>query len=281
MSFGVQTFPCLVLLGALGCRGAPRAPGVSAHPLQPPCPEGLVPIPGGQGELGDADPDPRLSTIPLVRLQVAPFCIDDYPFPGQAGDRYFPDGLAFHDLTEWEALLDSYGLRLCSAAELLWASAMGPANLTYATGQRPGELCEPNIIVDTAAPMGLFPACVNEWGLHDFNVYSSWGTASPDIDEAMNGGMRSPWVVVGGTNRDDTYYSPDNYGIHSHGLDDEPYADDQLRVCSDPGVWGEPAEWQVFRQAAANQGTYAGALAWYLRFGPGATTAEAFTADAL
>jgi hypothetical protein len=43
-------------------------------------------------------------------------------------------------------------------------------------------------------------------------------------------------AIAGGTARTDTYYAPDNYGIHFHGEAEAPYGDDSVRFCADPSA---------------------------------------------
>ncbi len=266
----------LLLLIACDSPGiSPEAPRVASVP---PCPAGMIDLGPGSAPMGSAETSHGPAEIPLLDIQVERFCIDPFPFPGQAGDHYPVDGLAFRQLPAWDRLLQAYGRRLCTPEELLWASAAGPANLPYATGSQRSMLCEPQDDWERMAPLGSWPACVSPWGLYDFNVMSSWATASGPIDLAREESHPKPYAVVGGTSREDTYYAPTNYGIHSHGLEDFPYYDDQLRVCADPGVHADPAAWQIFRQAAANQGSFGAALAWHRAYGPGASVHDAWAA---
>jgi len=50
------------------------------------------------------------------------------------------------------------------------------------------------------------------------------------------------YAVWGGTARLDTYYSPNNFGVHGHEADEGPYSDDSARVCRDPGRVSERNE---------------------------------------
>ncbi len=214
-------------------------------------------------------------------LRVERFCIDPYPFPGQAGDDYPVDGLAYRQLPDWDALLQAYGRRLCTPEELLWAAASGPANQRFAVGPERGMLCETAGDWERMKPFGSWPGCVSPWGLHELNVMSSWASASWAINKERQEPHPKHYAVVGGTNRDDTFYAPDNFGIHEHGLEDFPYFDDQLRVCADPGPRAEPVDWQLFRQAATNQGSFGTAMAWHLAYGPGAELREVWAAPPL
>jgi hypothetical protein len=266
------------LLLLLSCDPPGTVPVAPSFAPAPPCPVGMIDLGPGQARMGSEEVGHGPAEIPLMDIAVERFCIDPYPFPGQAGDHYPVDGLAYHELPVWDALLRAYGRRLCTPEELLWASAAGPANLPYAVGQQRSMLCEPFDDWERMSPMGSWPACVSPWGLYDFNVMSSWATASLDIDLAREESHPKDYCVVGGTARDDTYYAPTNHGIHSHGLEDFPYFDDQLRVCADPGAWADPDAWQIFRQAAANQGSFGAALAWHRIYGPDPEIQDAWLA---
>jgi hypothetical protein len=268
----------LLLLIACGPPEPPPAPEPFAP--GPPCPVGMLDLGPGRAMMGLAEPDPKhgSSQIPISRIEVERFCIDPYPFPGQPGDHYPFDGLAYRQVQDWEQLLQAYGRRLCSPEELLWAAGSGPANLRFAAGPERGMLCETADSWETMKPLGSWPACVSPFGLYEFNVMSSWASASPTINDLRQEPHPKQYAVVGGTMRDDTFYAPDNWGIHEHGLEDFPYFDDQLRVCADPGVYAEPADWLLFRQAAANQGSFGAAMAWHHAYGPDATTEQVWAA---
>jgi hypothetical protein len=267
------------LLLLLACSTQP-APSAGRGTLAPPCPVGMLDIPGGRAWLGSWGPQAGVepTDLPQVELELERFCIDPFPFPGQAGDHYPMDGMAFLWLEAWQELLASYGRRLCSAEELIWASASGPANLPYGAGGERSMLCEPHWDWERMSPYGSWPACVSPWGLYELNVFSSWGVATDVVDAVRAEPHPRPFLVVGGTNRDDTYYAATNFGLHQHGPDDAHYFDDQLRVCADPGVHADPSAWLVFRQAAANQGSFAAAMAWHQAYGPAASVHQAWTA---
>jgi len=241
----------------------------------------MIELGPGRAMMGSATPGHGPAEIPLMDIRVEHFCMDPFPFPGQAGDVYPVDGIAFRQVDDWERLLEAYGRRLCTPEELLWASASGPANLPYAVGEQRGLLCEPFDDWERMSPMGRWPACVSPWGLYGFNVMSSWASASPTMNAYRQELHPKPYAVVGGANRDDTFYAPTNYGIHEHGLEDFPYFDDQLRVCADPGPHADTADWQVFRQAASNQGSFGAAMAWHQAYGPGAAVHDAWLAPPL
>jgi len=52
------------------------------------------------------------------------------------------------------------------------------------------------------------------------------------------------YAVQGGTSRANTFYSPTNFGIHSHPVG-EVYVDDGARVCADPAQeWSDDGPYQ-------------------------------------
>ncbi len=114
---------------------------------------------------------------------------------------------------------------------------------------------------------------MSPWGLRDLNVSSSWGVSSDRVDEARNASRRAPYVVVGGTNRNDTYYAPTNFGHHIHALEDAAFFDDQLRVCSDL-LSVDAGAWALFQEVMESQGSFDGALFWWEAVGVGASASS-------
>ncbi len=57
---------------------------------------------------------------------------------------------------------------------------------------------------------------------------------------ARLGGERPPGIVLalmGGTPRRDTFYAPNNFGVHAHATDSEVrYLDDSVRLCATPAA---------------------------------------------
>jgi hypothetical protein len=254
----------------------PVAP--SRTPPAEPCPYGMLDLGPGEAWLGAEQVSRAPNEIPLMEVRVERYCIGELPFPGQEGDPWPEYGLAFREVAAWEALLLRYGRRLCTPEELLWATAAGPANLPHGPGPAHWALCEPHDDWERVAPLGHRPGCVNPWGLRDLDVFSSWARASAEVDRVRDERRPRPWAVVGGTNRGDTFYAPSNFGVHTHGPADGPYFDDQLRICADPGAHGDDAAWDLFVQAAANQGSFDTACAWEHAFGPDPETWEVWTA---
>jgi hypothetical protein len=247
----------------------PKPPPPPTPPV-PRCPAGMIGLGGGIAWLSEYDPAFHQDQAPPGWRAVAPFCVDPLPFPGLAGARWPEDGLEAGLLPELEDALAAYGRRLCTVDELLWATAEGPANLPYVTGQARGA-CEDQPGWDDMRPLGGWPGCKNRYGLREGNTASSWARAGERVNDWRTEHRARGYALVGGTARTDTFYAPTNFGLHAHDPGDPPFSDDQLRVCADP-AWGgaDDAAWATFQQAAALQGTFAGALDWHARYGPGA-----------
>jgi len=244
---------CLAVSWLLwGCSGAddPSAP----------CPEGMVRVSGGEHVLGEGalpvrPPVEPTAVIRRASFRTEPFCIDVHPFPGAAGHPWPLDGLDVGTARALDRRLAAFGRRLCSVSELLFASA-GPDNWRYPYD--PGEwrdgACDPDD--SRPRPIGSFPSCTSPLGIADVGVRSSWARLDPPMRDHlvaygaptrpafMGGGLPSDleYAVYGGASRRDTFYSPDNYGVHSHGSDEEPFSDDTTRVCRDPGPVDPEAE---------------------------------------
>ena len=223
-------------------------------------------IEGGEARLGRARASFGSDQVHPVEVRLSPFCVDALPFPGLKGEFWLEDGLRAGDIALFERILWAYGRRLCTVEELVWATAMGPANRPYLTGFEPPRYCEPNASWGDMKAMGAHTGCVNGWGVRDANVASFWVRSTLAVEDARGASRHREYVISGGTNREDTFYAPTNFGLHSHDPGDIAYFDDQVRVCADPGG-GLEAEWQVFQQAAALQGSFEGALRWFFAHG--------------
>jgi hypothetical protein len=227
----------------------------------------MVLIEEGQGVLGRMHPRFGIEQMLPDRVRVEPYCVAEFPFPGIEGAHWMEDGLAAGDLWLWENLLKEYGRRFCTLEELVWARASGERNFGFVHGNSRGNSCDPEATSELMSPIGSFEGCVNELGVADVGVSSSWAVSSREVDVSRGAHWYRPFVVVGGTARTDTFYAPDNFGIHAHDPGNPPFFDDQLRVCADIGE-GLDAEWLDFVFAAAQQGSFEGALRWYDQFGP-------------
>ncbi len=243
-------------------------------PAEMPCPADMLDIGGGEAILGHWDPRYYWDQVPPIEVEVERFCTDRYPFPGQADDHWPEDGVAAGDVEAWVDLLASYGRRLCRVEELLWLSAYGPVNRPFLTGDHRGQACEPDSSWGDMDTLGHWEWCRNPFDVRAFNVVSSWAIANADIDDARGMFRRRPYLVAGGTNRPDTFYAPNNFGLHAHDPGDPPFFDDQLRICADPGAPEDGGGWMIFREAAELQGTYAGALAWHRAHGTAASPTQ-------
>jgi hypothetical protein len=207
----------------------------------------MIFVHGGRHRLGEPDPDPQARWYPnqvLLRrdVELPPFCMDRFPFPGGPGAPWPRDGLRLEDLPAVEAELAAHGRRLCQPWELVLAQA-GPGNARYPTsqGQPSAQACDPR---DAAPqPTGTLAECRSTLGFHDFATRSTWSRLDETVRAALTeqGAQHQPgadgdYGVVGGLARDDTYYAPSNFGIHFHVPGQERWADDGLRACAEPGA---------------------------------------------
>ncbi|MBL8617776.1 MAG: hypothetical protein JNM72_19360 [Deltaproteobacteria bacterium] len=226
-------------------------------------------------------------------VQLAPFCVDAWPFPG-AGARYTRDGMTAWDAQALDALLRGGGLggrRLCTATELQAAAAGLRANLPLIYGQR-ADLARCDGHEARAgrveAPIGVDPGCVNpETGAGEyFTRHAHWVVAdaafveaaceSPPCRAAGNRPLRpGMFIVLGGTGRLATRQLPlSPHTWHDHGAPapagcDDMGHDDQPALCADPDrAWRAPtpalaaevARWQVLVDEARSSGSMTRAL---------------------
>jgi hypothetical protein len=219
-----------------------------AHDL-PVCPEGMVHVEGGAfvlGEGGDPahQPSQYNAVIRQTTVEVTDFCIDALPFPGREGAAWPADGLGREAAERLDRGLADHGRRLCSVSELVVASA-GSDNWRYPYDpelHRTG-LCDPDD--SHPRPLGTFEACSSRSGVRDLQVRSTWARlgrsmrnhlesyGAPNRPPHLGGGMPEDrtYAVWGGTARSDTYYSPNNFGVHAHDAAEGTYLDDTTRVC--------------------------------------------------
>ena len=217
------------------------------------CPDGMVLIEGGTFTLGEGDdpahqPNQYNAVIRLTTVEVTDFCIAVLPFPGRPGAPWPADGLGRETAERLDETLADYGRRLCSVSELLLAGA-GPGNWRFPydpESYRHGA-CDP----DDSHPqaLGSFDGCVSPAGIRDLQVRSTWARlgrslgshlesyGAPNRPPHLGGGMPEDraYAVWGGTARLDTYYSPNNFGVHGHDASEGSYSDDTTRVCREPG----------------------------------------------
>lgn len=237
-----------------------------------PCPSGMVYLPQNRVHLGEWDVG-LLETyagtvIPDEFYSTDPFCIATFPMPGAEGAAWPTDGLSLDQLPDVEAALDTYGRRLCTVPELLLASA-GEDNWRhpYDPEERSSTVCEPDDF--NPSPLGAYQACESPMGVRDFEVRSTWALLDEltlaSLDEVWGGTIPGDavYAVWGGTSRADTYYAPSNFGVHFHGAGEDPYTDDALRVCADPGgsTQDQDAAWSASMQDFIDAGSFAAWLA--------------------
>lgn len=215
-----------------------------------PCPSEFVWVRGGTFTVGEDDPLQVLrhpgTVLPLTTLTVDDFCVARYPVPGGRGDRWPARGLHLRDVPAVDASLRAQGARLCDVSELLVAAA-GPQNRRYPWGEDWQEgRCETSL--DEPQPLGTWRGCRGRLGLRDLQVRSTWARVDPHwahlldvLQPSEEVRQAGPWLVWGGSAHRDSFYAPNNYGVHAHGLDEAtPYSDDQLRLCAEPnGPAGE------------------------------------------
>ncbi len=218
--------------------------GASGGDGSNPCPTGFVYVEADSTGLGEWDLDLlgqyEGNVVPYDSYDTAPFCIAKFPAPGTEGAAWPLDGLSIAQLPAVEQELDASARRLCTVPELLRASSGHDDWRHPYDAEDRGSVCEP----DDANPsaIGTFSSCESPEGVRDFEVRSTWAL----LDDVTAAVLRDFWgdtldgggvyVAWGGTSRDDTYYAPSNFGVHMHGEDEDPYTDDGLRICLDPGV---------------------------------------------
>jgi hypothetical protein len=203
-------------------------------------------VDGGEFELGEWDVDSYESWMPDYvlrkgRVELAPFCMARFPFPGREGATWPRDGLDLHILPELERQLAPLGRRSCSVLELTLAAA-GPENFRYpqAKEERPVGSCDPKD--EEPSPLGSFPECVSTLGFHDFLARASWARVDELSRAALTAqgahhqeGFAADYLVAGGMERQDTIQAPTNFGIHFHQRTEPAFLDDGIRLCADPG----------------------------------------------
>ena len=274
-----HVLPILLLLTA--CGGKSPLPPIAASDTDTGAEidlvtPGLVPIEGGRFYLGEADPlvvinfdggqSDFQTIIPESSIQVDGFWIDRYPFPGVPGDDWFPDGLNMQVVATLDSWLQEYGRRACTISELLLASASQDNHrYPYGDGDYDSTACDPDD--SNPSPIGSFPDCVSATGVRDFQVRSTWVRLDRDMVLVMAETQQADdfpgdheFAVWGGTSRTDTYYAPNNFGFHMHGVDDVAYQDDGFRVCAGPNAPSEAQDtaYTYWLEDVRAAGSYAG-----------------------
>ena len=256
--------------GVVGMRGQPYGVVQTAHldKVEAPerdCPAAIEQTPNAsvcwvQTDLADPVLGPRTVEVP-------PFCIEAYPFPGK-GAAYTKDGLNVWTTHQMDLLFRTgkFGpRRLCTATEFQVAVA-GPKNnrrFVYGDQYEAGR-CQSETIGGDAG-------CKNEeTGVHEYAaIHSHWAVADEafvtfacDAGACNAAGNRrlkkGMYVVMGGTRRFQTRQAPITpHTWHDHG---EPTPDgcaydgwdDQVAVCAEEGPTNVEHEkaWAKFREDA-------------------------------
>ncbi len=215
------------------------------EPSDPRCPPGFIFVAGDSFELGEWELERYQKWVPDYVLQRAtvelePYCMARYPFPGRKGAPWPRDGLDLDILPELERQLETMGRRSCSVLELILGAA-GPQNYRYPSEreQRTEGVCDPSDA--EPSPLGSFADCLSPLGFHDFLARASWAR----IDERSRAvltaqgaqhqaGFDADYLVAGGMERQNTIQAPTNFGIHLHQRDEPAFLDDGIRLCADP-----------------------------------------------
>ena len=252
--------------GSGGVGGGGGAPSTN-------CPAGMVEVDAvAAATLGETDPD-QLDAhvgniIPAVTVSVEAFCVAIHPLPGVSGAAWMQDGLNIGQVEILDGLLPDFGRRLCTVSELMVAAA-GTDNQRYAYGpDYDAAACGTEAFFPSA--LGSNPGCTSPSGARDFHIRSSWAVLDDAIHDAVEpsrGDAGIPgdgeYAAYGGTAQQDTFYAPDNFGIHFYGPEDfssdiPAYPTDDVRIC---GAVGDldgavEAEWSDWVGALRDAATY-------------------------
>jgi len=157
------------------------------------CPAGMQIVPGGSVAVGtDQGDDLRnISDEPVGRVELKPYCVDQYEFPNQPGK--LPKVAA--TWIEADAQCRSAGKRLCTEEE--WENACrGPQNLRFPYGAKyDPEACNTADAMDNARQTtvaGAFSRCKSGYGVWDLSGNAAEWTASlfdgAGADKTVKGG---------------------------------------------------------------------------------------------
>ena len=157
------------------------------------CAPGMVKVPGGPAAVGsDASDDLRnFGDRAAIRVELKPYCIDQYEFPNQPGK--LPKVAA--PFADADALCRNSGKRLCSEDE--WeAACRGPQNLRFPYGTRyDPDACNTTDAKDNPRQTGVsgaFSKCRSGYNVFDLSGNAAEWTASAfdgqGGDKAVKGG---------------------------------------------------------------------------------------------
>jgi len=273
--------------GELARRGEPEPQADVAS-----CPPGMTLLPAVQAvSLGEDDPKVarECGCMPHMMLarefSVDAFCIATHPFPGegQPWPTRAPGGLLnYGKARKIGEKLAEYDRRLCSYAEVLYASA-GSENRRFPWGDEYELLCEPNY-QKPKAPIGGHAGCRTPEGVFDLGARATWVTLDPETRAALEAQFEAELedgeLVVSGMHGPDGegFAAPNNYGVHAHVISigsfdvgrypGDLWLDAGLRVCADPHRPDPEVEerWRAVREAFAATEDYG--VLWQLRQPP-------------
>lgn len=264
--------------GPVGTAGSSSETGQSGttgegegEELRGDCPVGMVEIPAFSGSLGEGDPvlQDRYAGQQVVLTDIAldAFCIDRFPFPGE-GHEWTQDPLDWDRVDAFSAVAEAHGRRLCTVAELMLAAG-GSENWRYPYDRLEyrEDRCEPGDLTPTA-PIGSYEDCTSPYGVQDFMVRSTWAILDEQAGEDIRAyyytdtGILIPgggyYAVWGGSAVQDTFYAPNNYGLHFYGPGDPGYVNESVRTCASIG-----------RPGASTEEAWAGVISDFVASGQG------------
>ncbi len=276
-----------LVLGLTACSGKSESPTGSAgstqetgtssgttdesEQLRGDCPEGMVEIPALTGPLGEGDPVLKEryagQQVDLRDFELDAFCIDRFPFPGE-GQDWTTDPLDWDAVEAWSAAVESHGRRLCTVAELMHAAA-GSENWRYPYDRLEyrDDKCDPADLTPSG-PIGTYDDCESPYGVRDFMVRSTWAVLDDQAGEDIRAyyytdtGLLIPgggeYAVWGGSAVQETFYAPNNYGLHFYGPGDPGYVNEAVRACASLG-----------RPSAQAEAAYASFVADFVSSGQG------------
>ena len=228
-----------MLLGLLatGCASNPFA---SCSDLGP-CPDGMVRFESTSFTMGEqhANQPWHEQAHPV---EVDAFCMDVYEYPNREGEMPRSE-ISWVDA---EAACQSEGKRLCSSSE--WELACrGTTQRRFSYGsERDASRC--NTPIEGSGPgqgpiplqpIGSFPDCVSEEGVHDLNgslsewVADPWDGPAPSFQPDAVIDPETWRTLRGGTMWSQTFYGQNCTSRHGHPKEGWTNNDDGFRCCRD------------------------------------------------